>query len=368
MALTIMEEVCRIRDDVYLVCPDKNEKLVREASAIAGLQVIGLPLGSNRFSFVTNIVCSAQRDLVAKTFREIDPACIVALQGAINISSLCLLAARQEGIKVITYIALAQTMKELGVPDASCRDFVHRHYYYKIPDRFIAISETQKSYLLRYGLPEEKISIIPNVVKTVGSSRHTRSEARSVLGIDEVATCFGLVGRVNINHKGHDYLVEAAHRYRERLEGIVFLIAGSGEDLERVRQMVDAYRLHDRFFFHPWTDDTDLVYAALDAVVMPSNHEGVPLVMIEAGLRGLPIVATNIDGMRDYLPTEWLFDSGDLDGMADRMAFVAKNDQRECCTSLKSRFEKIFLRTTIGEEFVREIEQVARSSQKFSTQ
>lgn len=363
MALLIMEEVCKLRDDTYFVCSDKNDKLFREASAISGLKVICLALASNRYSFVTNIVCSGKRNLVARTFREIDPSCIVAIQGAIDISSLCLLAARKEGLKVVTYIALAQTMKELGVPDAIYRDFSHRHYYYKIPDKFISISETQKSYLLRYGLPEGKICVIPNVVRTPCISRHTRSEARSTLGIDEAATCFGLVGRVVSNHKGHDYLVEAAHRYRDKLEGVLFLIAGSGEDLERVRQLVNSYQLQDRFFFQPWTDDTDLVYAALDAVIMPSNHEGVPLVMIEAGLRGLPVVATDIDGMRDYLPAEWLFDRGALDGMADRMAFVANNDQAERCSSVKSRFEEIFLRTTIGEEFIREIEQVVQSSQ-----
>jgi len=363
MALLIMEEVCKLRDDICFVCSDKNDKMFREASAISGLKVIGLPLTANRFSFVTNAVCTGQRDLVAKTFREIGPACIVAIQGVIDISSLCLLAARKEGIKVVTYIALAQTMKELNVPDAAYRDFAHRHYYYKIPDKFIAISETQKSYLLRYGLPEKKISIIPNVVKTSGSSRLTRSEARSALGIGEAVTCFGLVGRVVINHKGHDFLVETAHRYREELQGIVFLIAGSGEDLEQVRQLVDAYQLGDRFFFHPWTDDTDFVYAALDAVIMPSNHEGVPLVMIEAGLHGLPVVATCIDGMRDYLPAEWLFARGDLGGMAGRMAYVASNDQTDRCACVKSRFEKIFLRTTIGEEFVRELEQVVRSAE-----
>jgi len=362
MALMIMESVCRIREGIYFACSDRNDKLFREASAISGLRVIRLPLTANRYSFVTNIVCSGQKSLVARTIREIDPACIVAIQGVIDLSSLSLLAARKENRKVITYIALAQSMKELGVPDAACRDFAHRHYYYKIPDKIITISETQKSYLLRYGLAEEKVSIIPNVVRTTGSSRHTRSAARSALGIDAAATCFGLVGRVVINHKGHDYLVEAVHRYRDKLEGIVFLIAGSGEDLDRVRQLVAAYQLGDRFFFTPWTDDTDLVYAALDAVVMPSNHEGVPLVMIEAGLHGLPVVASDIDGMQDYLPAEWLFARGDLEAMAEKMAFVAGNDQAERCLAVKSRFERIFLRTTIGEEFVREIEQVVRSS------
>ena len=56
---------------------------------------------------------------------------------------------------------------------------------------------------------------------------------------------------------------------------------------------------------------------------MPSRYEGVPLTMLEALSVGVPVIATDRDGMRDFLPPDWRFAGGDVAGMLaciDRMS------------------------------------------------
>jgi glycosyltransferase involved in cell wall biosynthesis len=354
MMLLIVRELAALTGEVHLVCSGLNRQLIDEASRIESLTLHILPFTLNRFNFLTNPFNVGKIAYLGRLLRRVDPHAIVAAQGNIEISSLILLAAKRQRRKVITYIALAQTMRELGAPHAFLRAMADR-YYFSLPDRFITICESQKRHLLAHGVPADRIGIVPNTVRLDPTRPCDRDEARTQLGLDPNRRYFGLLGRVVANHKGHDYLVEAARRHRDRFKGITFLVVGSGPDLEGLRKRVLEEALTDFFEFLPWTNGMDAVYAALDGVVMPSNHEGVPLVMIEAGLFGLPVIASAIDGMSDYLPAEWLFEKGNIDQMTARILTAAHSDQTPLCTAVKTKFRKIFLRPTIGHEFLAEL-------------
>jgi glycosyltransferase involved in cell wall biosynthesis len=70
--------------------------------------------------------------------------------------------------------------------------------------------------------------------------------------------------------------------------------------------MAEKAGLGTHVFFRPWTPLVSDIYTASDLVLMPSRFEGVPLVMLEALMAGRPVAAAGVDGMRDYLPPEWL--------------------------------------------------------------
>jgi glycosyltransferase involved in cell wall biosynthesis len=351
MAILIMKELIANGIEVHFACGKKNDRLLAEAAQVKGLNVHTLHFSLNRFSFLTNTLDLPKSAYLRRLIRGLAPHCIVAVQGTMEISSLILLAAKRERTPVVTYIALAQSMKSLGLSYPWLRDALVR-FYFTLPDRFITIGESQKRHLLSHGVPAKKISVVPNVVPFHISRNFDKNQARKELGLDRDKTWFGLVGRVFAYHKGHDYLVSVVRAYKECFSAIRFLIVGDGPDLGRIKEMVNREGLGSFFSFNPWTGEMNLVYSALDAVIMPSNHEGVPLVMIEAGLFGLPVVASAIDGMKDYLPDEWLFPRGDLQRICDRIRFIATNDQSELCAETRQRFSAIFQRTTIGEEFL----------------
>jgi glycosyltransferase involved in cell wall biosynthesis len=74
--------------------------------------------------------------------------------------------------------------------------------------------------------------------------------------------------------------------------------------------MVGEAGLGGRFAFLPWREDMTPVYSAIDVLALPSRFEGVPLVMLEALACGVPVVASDRDGMADWLPPELRFDPG----------------------------------------------------------
>ncbi|WP_260928039.1 glycosyltransferase family 4 protein [Novosphingobium sp. 9] len=114
-----------------------------------------------------------------------------------------------------------------------------------------------------------------------------------------------------------------------------FLFVGAGEADEACREL--AVELAGRVDIRglTWTDNPHSVLAAADLMLMPSRWEGVPLVMLEAMTYGVPILASDIDVFRDYLPDACRMDfaADDLASAMDRvlacnMAFRVQSAQR----------------------------------------
>lgn len=106
------------------------------------------------------------------------------------------------------------------------------------------------------------------------------------------------VGRLT-DVKGTIYLLRALAKLQKA--GVPFraLIVGEGPEEEALRAYVDENGLENSVTFVGWVGRTDLAqyYAAADVLAAPSLHEALGIVLLEAQACGLPIVASNIDGI-----------------------------------------------------------------------
>ena len=69
----------------------------------------------------------------------------------------------------------------------------------------------------------------------------------------------------------------------------------SGENKEKLKSLIQNYNLRDKVFLIDNLPEATKYLKAFDIFVLPSLKEGLPYVLLEAGLAGLPIIATNVD-------------------------------------------------------------------------
>ncbi|HEY6148738.1 MAG TPA: glycosyltransferase, partial [Thermoanaerobaculia bacterium] len=110
--------------------------------------------------------------------------------------------------------------------------------------------------------------------------------------------------------------VDAAAAVRACLppgEGPVFVVIGSGfaREMAALQERARAQGLGDGLRFLGTRPDPAVFLADLDLVALTSKNEGTPLSLIEAMAAGLPILATDVGGVRDLLTREWGAAPGD---------------------------------------------------------
>jgi glycosyltransferase involved in cell wall biosynthesis len=107
---------------------------------------------------------------------------------------------------------------------------------------------------------------------------------------------------------GVDTLLDCANIAIKKNPKIVFLVVGKGPDLESVRLQVTQLGISSNFKLAGFVSDEDLpsYYNAADLFVLPSKSgEGLPLVALEAMACGLPVVATDVGGIKEILLREY---------------------------------------------------------------
>jgi glycosyltransferase involved in cell wall biosynthesis len=140
--------------------------------------------------------------------------------------------------------------------------------------------------------------VIPNGVAVSVDPDRAR-KARNALGVGRKTVLFGHVGNIR-PHKGHSNLIAATDLLRRDLDDFVVVSVGGEKypgDLERLQAEVDRRTLGDRIRFLGRREDAIEVMAACDIMVNPSDHEGLPLAVLEAMTLGLPVVATAVGGV-----------------------------------------------------------------------
>jgi len=148
-------------------------------------------------------------------------------------------------------------------------------------------------------------TIIPNGVPDLPADWALRGELRAELGIGPDAFVFLSVGNARAE-KGFEDLQSAAALLRPRAQGrpFVCLVAGKMDESDyckALRQQQARLGLEDSVRFLGYRGDGHALRSAADALVLSSRSEGLPMVVLEAMMAGLPVVATRVGGVPDAL-------------------------------------------------------------------
>ena len=163
-------------------------------------------------------------------------------------------------------------------------------------------SETGKAFTAdHFRVPPDRITVIPNGVDPARFAHPPPAPPlRSKLGVAPDAPLVGLIGRIAAQ-KRVDLFLEAARRVSARLPGARFLIVGKGELMEEMRRKMSELGLGDRVIFTGGRDDVPDLLSVLDVIVLCSDHEGLPNVILEAMAARRPVVATDVGACRELV-------------------------------------------------------------------
>ena len=180
-------------------------------------------------------------------------------------------------------------------------------------DKIIAVSNlTRNTIIDKYGISPDKVETIYNAVDPV----MMQSESRLKKGVSEKIVTF--LGRITLQ-KGPEYFIEAAHKVLQSMRNVRFVMAGSGDLMQRMVSRVAALRISDRFHFTGFLTGGDVydMFTLSDVYVMPSVSEPFGISPLEAMQSNVPVIISHQSGVSEILKHAIKVDFWNIDGMAD---------------------------------------------------
>ncbi len=163
-------------------------------------------------------------------------------------------------------------------------------------DGIAVVSRPQQDQLRADGLASQ---FLPNAVDISGVQREVQAcrsgnaTLRRSLGIPKSALVIGTVGRL-CPDKGQMDAFAATEAAMGARTDVHWILAGEGEDRDRLRGRVAASGVRDRIHLAGYVESRGALYGALDVLLHPSHREGLSMVVLEAMAAGLAVVATPV--------------------------------------------------------------------------
>lgn len=195
---------------------------------------------------------------------------------------------------------------------------------------FIACAEAVKTTMVKQlRLSSTRVHVIHNGVSSSWFS------PEPVAARQRTPIIIGCAGRLQ-PMKGHELLLRAIRELTNRSLRARLLIAGGGSSLDAHRQLAAELGLADRVEFLGRVREMKAFYDQLDIYALPSFTEGLPISMLEAMSRSLPVVATRVGGIPEVVR------DGE-DGI-----LVAPGDEKALTEALASLVSDVALRERMG--------------------
>ena len=205
--------------------------------------------------------------------------------------------------------------------------------------RVIAVSESVRESLLRSGIRDERIEVITNGIADPGPVTPLTFDGWP--GDAHVVVASGRLEPV----KGFDLLIDAVARVADRLPALRVAIAGEGRARVALERRIADRGLADRVRLLGFREDMPAVLAAASAFCMPSRTEGLPYALLEAGVAGLPVVASRVGGLAallDHGETAFLSDPESSESIAEGLLWSAGPTARRSAEAFAAQVRQRF--------------------------
>jgi glycosyltransferase involved in cell wall biosynthesis len=222
-------------------------------------------------------------------------------------------------------------------------------------------------------VPEAKCHLIGNGIDTARFSAlvsgASRAHQRVAHGLGEREIAIAMVARLEWP-KDHDTLLRAFARLCDEREDVTLILTGQGLEEARVRGLARTIGLGAKVRFTGHVSNVAGLLSASDILVLSSGHEGFSRCLVEGMVAGLPVVGSDVPGIRDVIDdgrTGLLVPAADVDalyaalsrlagdpelratlGAAGRETALARFDERDAALRIASVYRTLLARTTVA--------------------
>ena len=160
------------------------------------------------------------------------------------------------------------------------------------------VTKSDRYFMLKNAVDIERFAFRPE----------TRKQIRLELGVGNNTMVLGHVGRMNVQ-KNHEFLLRAFREIVDRHPDTVLVLLGDGELREVVENQIHDLSLDSHVRLSGVRANVQDYMCAMDALLLPSRHEGLPVVIVEAQAAGLPCFVADtvtrevgLTDLVDFLP------------------------------------------------------------------
>lgn len=180
-----------------------------------------------------------------------------------------------------------QSFKKLGI--FGIIPYLLEKHYLKSRTNYIAVSEALKKHILELN-PYANVEVIYNGIDDEAFQNKKRPDADKI----------GFIGRIEINQKGLDTLIQALQILKQTGFPFKALLIGGGKDEGNLKQMISSLGLDDSIeLTGRLAKDRFKKLSECQIVCMPSRFEGWGIAAIEAAAEGIPVIASKIEGLNE---------------------------------------------------------------------
>lgn len=161
-------------------------------------------------------------------------------------------------------------------------------------DHVVAVSQkVYENSLNKFNVPKEKITCIPN---GINPDRLATDNPINYAGKFVIGTLAGLR-----KQKALDKLIFAFSIFQKAVPEAMLVIAGSGEEENKLRRLVQDQKLDNNVDFLGFRNDTANVLSGINLFALSSEYEGLPISMLEAMAMRIPVVVTAVGGIPEVI-------------------------------------------------------------------
>lgn len=208
-------------------------------------------------------------------------------------------------------------------------------------DAVRCVSQAIKSKLIKRGVSERKIEVVPTAVDLNKFRLFDHEKVAQIKSEFQGKKLIVFAGRFH-PIKNIPFLIKAFSIVRKELPDSGLLLIGDGSEKQNIISLVDQLGLKDSVFFTGELHHKDLInyYFASQILVLPSFSEGLPKVLTEGGLCGLPLIAPDAEWSKEVIKegqNGYLVSIDDEKVLAERLVYLLKNETLRGEMSKKSK-------------------------------